>query len=326
MIIKSPLLLLFLTFATGTALSQDKASVQTGATKTYYIRYHKGLVSTKDSADYIRVISPIIDTAVDELYVVTDYYRNGKVMLAGKSLNNDTYLKRQGQFIGYFENGNRKSEAEYDKGKPIGNAQFYYPNGKLYYKSSWDAKQDQWFISDVLDSLGKVLVQNGNGKAVFYSEDFKKIVSSGPIVNGLWDGEWKASNDTAKWICLYVKGKGTSGKSFDQKGNVYKFERAEIEPKFDGGEAAFSDFLVEHVHYPKIAKRNNVQGKVFVSFVIERDGRVVDVRLIRGIGSGCDEEAMRAVKSSPNWTPGYQFGMPVRVQYNVPIGFALKGQ
>lgn len=322
MIKKYQLLIVCVILTIGVAINPDRTSAQSRTTKTFYFRNKKGLVSTKDSADYIRVISPI-DTATGELYAVTDYYRNGRVMTMGKSLNNDIYLKRQGIFTSYFENGVRKSEINYDKGKPVGDELFYYPNGNLYYKSRLDSS-GYWVTSEVRDSTGRELVKNGNGKAVFYNEDFKKVASVGPIVNGLHDGEWEASNDTMRWVCLYVKGKGTSGKSFDLKGNVHEFQQAATEPKFDGGVDAFNGFLVKHIRYPKIAKKNDVQGKVFLSFIIERDGRVVDIKVIRGIGSGCDEEAVRVLKLMPNWTPGYQFGVPVRVQYSLPISFSLK--
>jgi len=73
-----------------------------------------------------------------------------------------------------------------------------------------------------------------------------------------------------------------------------------------------------------VAKENNVSGKVFVTFVVEKDGSLTDVKVVRGIGSGCDEEAMRVLKASPKWKAGIQNGRPVRVQYTMPINFALQ--
>ena len=90
-----------------------------------------------------------------------------------------------------------------------------------------------------------------------------------------------------------------------------------------GGIEKFYKYLQNNIHYPAIAKENNVQGKVFVSFVVERDGTLTDVRVARGLGSGCDEEAVRVLKASPKWKPGIQNGRPVRVAYTMPISFAL---
>ncbi|MDB5025571.1 MAG: energy transducer TonB [Mucilaginibacter sp.] len=102
------------------------------------------------------------------------------------------------------------------------------------------------------------------------------------------------------------------------------FTAVEKEPNFPGGEAAFANYLGKNIHYPAIAKENNVQGKVFLSFVVERDGSLTDIRVVRGIGSGCDDEAVRVLKASPKWRPGIQNGRPVRVAYTIPISFTLQ--
>ena len=102
------------------------------------------------------------------------------------------------------------------------------------------------------------------------------------------------------------------------------FTAVEQEPKFPGGEDAFRNYLGKNIRYPAIAKENNVQGKVFLSFVVERDGTLTDLKVVRGIGSGCDDEAMRVLRNSPKWKPGIQNGRPVRVSYTIPISFALQ--
>jgi TonB family protein len=95
-------------------------------------------------------------------------------------------------------------------------------------------------------------------------------------------------------------------------------------PEFPGGEEKLYKFLAENIHYPQMAKESGIQGRVFVTFVVERDGSVVDIRVLRGIGGGCDEEAIRVVKAMPKWIPGKQRGKPVRVQYNLPVKFTLE--
>jgi periplasmic protein TonB len=101
------------------------------------------------------------------------------------------------------------------------------------------------------------------------------------------------------------------------------FTAVEKDPAFKGGIDKFYAYLQKNMRYPAVAKENNVQGKVFVTFVVERDGSLTDIKVVRGIGSGCDEEAQRVLKSSPKWTPGIQNGRPVRVQYTMPINFTL---
>jgi protein TonB len=105
---------------------------------------------------------------------------------------------------------------------------------------------------------------------------------------------------------------------------VQIFMVVESMPEYPGGEAALYAFLAENIKYPQMAKESGIQGRVFVTFVVERDGRVTDVRVLRGIGGGCDEEAIRVVQSMPKWTPGKQRGKSVRVQYNLPVKFTLQ--
>jgi protein TonB len=90
-----------------------------------------------------------------------------------------------------------------------------------------------------------------------------------------------------------------------------------------GGYPAFYKFVGEKIKYPAQARRMGVEGKVFVEFVVNRDGSIVDVKAIKGIGAGCDEEAVRIVQSAPAWTPGKQRGKPVRQKMVIPITFKL---
>lgn len=103
------------------------------------------------------------------------------------------------------------------------------------------------------------------------------------------------------------------------------FQIVESMPDFPGGDAARMTFLRDNIKYPQIARESGIQGTVYVTFVVERDGRVTDIRVLRGIGGGCDEEAVRVIKAMPRWKAGQQRGKPVRVQFNMPIKFTLQG-
>jgi periplasmic protein TonB len=95
-------------------------------------------------------------------------------------------------------------------------------------------------------------------------------------------------------------------------------------PSFPGGEAQLVKYLSDNIKYPPIARENGITGTVFVTFVVGPDGQVKDVKVLRGIGGGCDEEAKRVVMNMPKWKAGKQRGKPVSVQYNLPIRFTLK--
>lgn len=102
------------------------------------------------------------------------------------------------------------------------------------------------------------------------------------------------------------------------------FQVVETQPSPEGGLASFYGYVADHMEYPELAKRLNVSGVVFVRFVVEKDGSITDVNVVKGIGAGCDEEAARVVSSAPAWNPGKQRGKPVRVYMTVPIRFILK--
>ena len=98
----------------------------------------------------------------------------------------------------------------------------------------------------------------------------------------------------------------------------------EEDPEFPGGLDALSKFIADNIKYPQLAKENNITGKVFVSFVVEKDGRVGQVKILRDIGGGCGNEAVRVVKMMPRWKPGKQRGKAVRTQFNLPVNFDLQ--
>lgn len=101
------------------------------------------------------------------------------------------------------------------------------------------------------------------------------------------------------------------------------FTVVESMPEFPGGELKMKQYLVKNLKYPQMAKESGIQGKVYVTFVVEKNGQVTDVKILRGIGGGCDEEAVRVIKNMPNWNAGKQRGKSVRVQFNMPIVFRL---
>ena len=102
------------------------------------------------------------------------------------------------------------------------------------------------------------------------------------------------------------------------------FKIVEEMPSFPGGEGKLMEYVSKNIKYPQIARETGIQGRVFVNFVVEPDGSVSNVTVLRGIGGGCDEEAMRVVKNMPKWKPGKQRGKAVRVQYMLPVNFRLQ--
>ena len=104
------------------------------------------------------------------------------------------------------------------------------------------------------------------------------------------------------------------------------FTTVEHEPEFKGGPQEFFKYLRSSIHYPANAVENHIQGKVFISFIVEKDGSLSDLKIVRSVSPDLDAETMRIIKASPNWIPGTQNGKPVRVAYTIPISFTLSGK
>lgn len=98
----------------------------------------------------------------------------------------------------------------------------------------------------------------------------------------------------------------------------------EEQPSFPGGEDKMFEYLYSNIKYPQVAKENNITGRVFLTFVVEKDGSIANAKILRDIGGGCGQEALRVVKNMPKWSPGKQRGKPVRVQFNLPVVFDLQ--
>ncbi len=118
----------------------------------------------------------------------------------------------------------------------------------------------------------------------------------------------------------------TQIKYVDPKTGKEVYTVVDKQPVFPGGFDSYSKFLISNIKYPEEALKKGVTGTVFITFVIEKDGSVTNVKILRGIGSGCDEEAFRVVKMMPNWVPGELKGKPVAVQFNLPIKFNLDSE
>jgi protein TonB len=97
-------------------------------------------------------------------------------------------------------------------------------------------------------------------------------------------------------------------------------------PEFPGGEAARVKYLASNISYPKVAREMGIQGPVYLTFVVNENGKIIDINIARGIGGGCDEEALRVIKNMPDWSPGRQNGVAVKVMLSMAINFRLEAK
>ncbi|KAA8475547.1 TonB family protein [Arcticibacter tournemirensis] len=112
--------------------------------------------------------------------------------------------------------------------------------------------------------------------------------------------------------------------SQDADSKVYDMNLVESAPEFNGGQRELNKYISNNIKYPAAARQNNIQGKVYLSFIVEKDGSINDIKVKQGIGSGCDEEAIRVLRSSPKWKPGMIKGSAVRTYCILPVTFQLE--
>jgi TonB family protein len=141
------------------------------------------------------------------------------------------------------------------------------------------------------------------------------------IFNDALKSQVKVLGQSNPWASPKVGTSNPSSSGKAGKGEVY--DVVETLPIPSGGMAGWSAYLSANLGYPTTARRKDIEGTVIVAFVVNTDGTVSDFELLRGIGGGCDEEALRIVKNSPKWTPGMQDGKVVRTRMRLPINFTL---
>lgn len=121
-----------------------------------------------------------------------------------------------------------------------------------------------------------------------------------------------------------ISGSGSGTKAEADVEDAMPFTIVEEQPTFPGGTDALLKFLGDNIKYPPVAKQAGISGTVILSFLVEKDGSISNVKVIHGIGGGCNEEAIRVVSMMPKWSPGKQRGKAVRTQFQIPLVFFLR--
>lgn len=278
---------------------------------------------------------------------------------SGKLKGTEFYLKGNlhGEFTFFHENGKIFKRGHYYNGAPKGRLDIFYQNGKPHQVIELGEFDKTGFqpikILDFFDSLGNKIVSKGDGYCrgvvdrlptmdpqysnqtipmpqvmIDFSNrsergDLSSFFMIGKVRSGVKDSVWNGYAD--KILCFterYDKGKFVRGKRFVDKGE-FTYNEIEESANPTNGMTSFYQFVAKHMRYPAEAIQKGIQGRVFVMLVINKDGSVSDVKVLRGVGGGCDEEAVRVVSKSPPWQPGKQRGISVRQRMVMPIIFKL---
>jgi len=315
--LKTAFIVVLCLFLFNTAFAQKKD------TTVYYLTNSGQRVADKSNADYYLYILPPDSSVSKDLFIVKGYYPNGKQRFTCFSATSALPLKPQGELTEYYPNGNKSKVTNFNQGETVGNTTDYYPNGKVYTMVN-NVDSGKMLLLQCNDSTGVVLAEHGNGKWINFGDDFKTIVEQGQVYNGKKSGEWITKKaDTLDLIEDYKDGLVVGSVGVDERTGEKTYLMVEKNPQFAGGLDAFYKFLGKNIRYPVTARRKNIQGRVVISFVVEADGTLSDFSVLRSVGDGIDEEAMRVIKLSPKWLPGMKNGKAVRVKYAVPISFTM---
>jgi TonB family protein len=276
----------------------------------------------------------------------------------GREIYKDTFLN--GPYVYYHENGKVKEKGIYRLNSRIGYSISYYSSGSpkstYYYPEGQgqvtDFSEYDFLIINYWDSLSHQLVNNGNGycecKMTYQTPDFldltnsipgispgqfrlvklnsiEEVIAKGKVVDGLRDSIWTTyALDRLLYKEVFIKGKFQYGESY-KNNEVFNYTKLIMTPESDGkGLSEFYETIGDKIKYPSVAKRMGIEGRVFVQFTVDEDGLYSDLRVIRGIGGGCDEEAMRVVKlAERKFIPVKKRGQPMKSRMVFPIIFKL---
>ncbi len=259
-----------------------------------------------------------------ESYVVLDYYRSGVLEMEGTSRTKDGY-SFEGERTYYYENGAKKTVYNYVKGRANGKDYQWYENGAKRLEGEYieNEKKDilQHKINQFWDEKGEHKVVDGNG---FFEDKGENASSKGEIKNGFPEGVWEGSFLKLKSTFkeTYKDGKLISGESWDENKVSYKYTKVLILPKPKIDMEDFDKYIWKNYRLPNLLP-DGAKGKVFVRFIVDADGRVVEPRVLRDIGYGTGQEAIRILTNYDGFRPAEYRGQKVKFIYSLPI--AIKG-
>ncbi len=282
-------------------------------------------IGNEENFKYIRVIKDF--TQKKDLYDVSFYNRSGKLERRG-NVTNKFLMTNEGLWIYFYENGNRKRIVNYSNKKINGKQFEWYENGHLRLESDviYDkkTKKSTTKIIHYWNSNNEQKVINGEGEYEdmeihnMTSKSPNTIYSKGLIRNFTKEGIWigNSPQDKFNFTEEFSNGKLVSGTRIDSLGVKTTYTEIETKPKPKKGIEDFYKFIGNNFNTPNMIGLN---GEIYLSFIIEKDGSINDIRILRDIGFGTGDEAIRVLSKYEKWLPGKQRGVPVRVMYSLPI-------
>ncbi|MBN8640360.1 MAG: energy transducer TonB [Flavobacteriales bacterium] len=255
-------------------------------------------------------------------YQIKEYYKSGALKTEGLSLTRERNAYKS-EWISYHENGNKKSTINYEKGRPNGRIEQWHENGNKrmigeYTISNYDDLVYELKIQQFWDSNNVQKVIDGNGE---YEEIEPHSISTGKVKNGYKEGEWRGRNPIAKYtfVEFYENRNLVSGKSIDSLNTEYNYTKVFLPPRPKKGIEHFYKYIAKKFRIPK--KHGYIDGKIILDFVIDKDGSITNVRILKGMNEEYNNEAIRLISEYPDWGSGELRGIKIKTSYSIPITF-----
>lgn len=266
---------------------------------------------------YYRIISDFYKTK--STYKTTDYYKSGRLYSEGYSTENH-FLNKTGNFHYYYENGNKKEIINYENSIPLGLYFSWYEDGNKqlegeYLKSEIEREIGTLKIDQFWNSQNEQTVTNGNG---YFDLSNNEGCEEGTVVDGMKNGIWAGTNHLLKFTFVekYVNGRLSVGVSTDENAIPHIYRKINIAPEFPGGINQFYQYVGKNFQTPNI---QGLKGKVFISFFIETNGSLDEIKIVKSLGKEVDLEAYRIISECPDWKSAVIRGIKKRIKYKLPI-------
>lgn len=278
-----------------------------------------GSETSEENHFYYRIVKEYYSQK--ENYTFYDYYKSGNLQMEGNSKKRD-YLSPDGQFVYYFENGNKQKVMTFKNSKPINKEYNWYENGELKseieHLKKFKERNLHFKINQFWDSKNIHTVVDGNGD---YDDIGKNGETKGKVKNGFKEGLWTGINKpfNINFIENYENGKLISAISIDSNKVEYKYDIEKKNPEPTKGIKHFYKYIGNNYRMPKEATINNITGQIILGFFVEKDGTISNIKILKGINPKFDEEAIRVLDGYGKWLPGKFKGVNEKNSYTLPI-------
>lgn len=255
-------------------------------------------------------------------YEINDYYKSGKIQMKCSSSSKNT-LQIDWTLISYYENGSRKSISNYKRNRIIGKEFRFFDDGTI------ESEIEYIYNGGGFDKNHKIVqfwnkerqhkVIDGNGE--YQTFDITGIPIIGKVKNGLKHGEWtgSAQYDGLKFTDSYKNDKFISGKIVDSTGKSvsYKILLEQARPK--KGNQEFQSAIFKALIKTQALKKNKISGNIYFSFIVEKDGRLSNLKVLKGLDKNIDNEVLNVLINCGNWIPAKIRGIATVIEHSLPI-------